>query len=732
MLSEKAKGKQRALEPPHPTDSPPVQPELPAQQARDLVIRFTEGLPDLVIGVSQQDAVRDVKRKIRDARPELKDRRLRLIHSGRLLTEGTYLYFWLTSLEEKQNRAAPEEANDTPQSSHPQPGTTWMHCSVGPKFAPGEAEDESRIQTAQLKPARGFDRLASVGFSEADIANFRRQFHSQSSSNYLDLDFDTEEEYDEHARALEEQWIDSMDNAGTASMSQSSPSNTTVLQGIVLGFFFPLIPFFFMRQQKPAVFWDDGSEYEPPGNVIFSRRMQMGMTPTSSKLSPIHTIPPEILDRIFRECLPLDGPVLCSRSAAPVVISQVCGDWRALVFRQSCLWSSLKVVISPFSPAPPDCLLHSWLARSGSQPLTLSLELDKFPPVANNLILIAKSVLRGFLAKSFLWRVVSFVLPGSYGFLRPVFNHPVPKLETLGLALRNWHRDEIDDVNRFLLHAPRLRQFSWSNRPTWGSWDRPLDDVVSPQIDWRNLTHLTYDAWLPFQTSYGILQQCANLVVCDLRRFGIGDASPDPTSSQTLFLPCLRTLKVYENTLDEGLGLLMDVLLCPSLCALSVTCGRRDAVEWPQTQLISLLSRSSCTLAALCLEHTGITEGELIQCLQMSHASLACLEVYDTQGTVCAGDRLLSLLTHGGDDEGVCCPNLTNLTLHGATRSTDGALARMLQSRWPLLEGVDIVLLGENSTNEFDLSYLKLRRRGRGVKWWEERETGFRVPTLEG
>ena len=75
---------------------------------------------------------------------------------------------------------------------------------------------------------------------------------------------------DEHARALEEQWIDSIDNAGTASLSQASPSSTTVLQGIVLGFFFPLIPFFFMRKPKPPVFWDDDSEYEASGNVIFS------------------------------------------------------------------------------------------------------------------------------------------------------------------------------------------------------------------------------------------------------------------------------------------------------------------------------------------------------------------------------------------------------------------------------------------------------------------------------
>lgn len=146
------------------------------------------------------------------------------------------------------------------------------------------------MKIAQLQPLRGFDRLSAAGFSESDIANFRRQFHSQSASNYLDTDFDTEEECafiphshvvhtidtgcfldDEHARALEEQWIDSLDNASTASLSQSSSStNASILQGIVLGFFFPLLPFFFIREPKPAVFWDSGAEHELTGSVVFS------------------------------------------------------------------------------------------------------------------------------------------------------------------------------------------------------------------------------------------------------------------------------------------------------------------------------------------------------------------------------------------------------------------------------------------------------------------------------
>ena len=66
---------------------------------------------------------------------------------------------------------------------------------------------------------------------------------------------------DEHARALEEQWIDSMDNVGSASLSQSSSQTASImLNGIVLGFFFPIIPFFFFHEVKPAVFWEEGPD----------------------------------------------------------------------------------------------------------------------------------------------------------------------------------------------------------------------------------------------------------------------------------------------------------------------------------------------------------------------------------------------------------------------------------------------------------------------------------------
>ncbi|KAI0314069.1 hypothetical protein OF83DRAFT_1138573 [Amylostereum chailletii] len=205
LLSEKAKGKQRALE---PGPSAPAAPPPPPPSLRVLVVRFTEGVQDLSLRLAAKDSVRDIKLKIRTARPELHRRRLRLIHSGRLLTDGTELYAFLAALEDRQRRAAtanadarlagdtdgdPAEATST--SPAPGPATAYLHCSVGPQYAEGEGEGEDHEQTGQIKPLRGFDRLAGAGFSESDIANFRRQFHSRASAEYLSTEeFATDEE----------------------------------------------------------------------------------------------------------------------------------------------------------------------------------------------------------------------------------------------------------------------------------------------------------------------------------------------------------------------------------------------------------------------------------------------------------------------------------------------------------------------------------------------------------
>ncbi|KAL1746202.1 hypothetical protein HDZ31DRAFT_34704 [Schizophyllum fasciatum] len=269
-LSEKAKGKRRAVD---AFDSPGQASTSSSspQRERQLVVRFTEGA-DLTITIDQLDTVADVLNKIRTQRPDLRRRRLRLIYAGRLLTSDVFVFQHLAAAEERaRKRDAEKKEFGQPEARH-----VWIHCNVGPELQPGEEEEgEARVQTSQIQVVRGFDRLASLGFSDADIANFRRQFHGRSA-DFLDTDFATEEEYRDYTRTLEEQWIDSMDGGGPGDLTPAgAAASSTPLQGFLMGFFFPLLPFFFIAVPQPAAFWDDGRPLETQDSVVFSTSMRI-------------------------------------------------------------------------------------------------------------------------------------------------------------------------------------------------------------------------------------------------------------------------------------------------------------------------------------------------------------------------------------------------------------------------------------------------------------------------
>ena len=58
-LSEKAKGKQRAVQLPVDANEELVYP-----QFRDLTVRFTDGVPDVTLAIKPGDFIRDVKRHV--------------------------------------------------------------------------------------------------------------------------------------------------------------------------------------------------------------------------------------------------------------------------------------------------------------------------------------------------------------------------------------------------------------------------------------------------------------------------------------------------------------------------------------------------------------------------------------------------------------------------------------------------------------------------------------------
>lgn len=156
-------------------------------------------------------------------RPNVSGLQLRLIYAGRLLTDGILLLPWLRSLEERVRRQAAGVGGDVgevlrevgladeePRQSEDRARANvmekvYLHCNVGGPLSPTR-EDSEPAEEQPPPRRRGFDTLLDAGLSAEEVANMRRQFYASRGEEVPDLG--SGDVNDEHARALEEQWIE--------------------------------------------------------------------------------------------------------------------------------------------------------------------------------------------------------------------------------------------------------------------------------------------------------------------------------------------------------------------------------------------------------------------------------------------------------------------------------------------------------------------------------------------
>jgi hypothetical protein len=129
----------------------------------------------------------------------------------------------------------------------------WLHCVVGAKAEPKTSDEpESPSEEVRLSvlcgPAtmvsdvtqnpppnrRGFDSLLDAGFTPQEIAAMRREFYLSRGQEVPDEFIAGAaggaggaggDAYEEHVRALEEQWIEGDLNNETAQSESFAPSN---------------------------------------------------------------------------------------------------------------------------------------------------------------------------------------------------------------------------------------------------------------------------------------------------------------------------------------------------------------------------------------------------------------------------------------------------------------------------------------------------------------------------
>ncbi|KAJ6487126.1 hypothetical protein C8R47DRAFT_1127792 [Mycena vitilis] len=92
---------------------------------------------------------------------------------------------------------------------------------------------------------------------------------------------------------------------------------------------------------------------------------------------PILSLPPELTARIFVQCLPAHGRVQPSPTAPPLLLAQICRDWREIALGTSEIWSSVDVAFTrqDTTEAKEGAVftIETWLSRAKGQPLSLTV-----------------------------------------------------------------------------------------------------------------------------------------------------------------------------------------------------------------------------------------------------------------------------------------------------------------------------------------------------------------------
>ncbi|OXG76761.1 hypothetical protein C345_06621 [Cryptococcus neoformans A2-102-5] len=271
------KGKGRAIDPDtYPSSSDSKNRNLPGNphpqfvgdrnRKRQITIIFSNTpRPNLALTITPTTSISQLKSLIRSSLPdELEGRNLRLIHSGRMLSDGVRIVPWVEAMEERVRRQAEGAVEgivrevkghrggleDGEEGGEGGQEMIWIHCIVGGK------EEGIKAEVPEAAPAmprrRGFDVLLDSGFSPDDVAHMRRQFYEGRGEEVPD-EIDTGDLNDEHARALEEQWIEGDLSADTATTSAEGVY-MSILHGLLVGFLFPLMGWFFIRESLPNFF----------------------------------------------------------------------------------------------------------------------------------------------------------------------------------------------------------------------------------------------------------------------------------------------------------------------------------------------------------------------------------------------------------------------------------------------------------------------------------------------
>ncbi|KAJ6594527.1 hypothetical protein B0H19DRAFT_1225651 [Mycena capillaripes] len=427
--------------------------------------------------------------------------------------------------------------------------------------------------------------------------------------------------------------------------------------------------------------------------------------------SPLRRLPLDIIQEIFLACLPTHRNCAMSALEAPVILGRICSSWRTISLSMPRLWSRLHIVepARPYGSWNPGLyeakvaqrleVAHAWLGRSGTCPLSISLEgphdhdmtppLTPTPPSITDLF---SNVLVPFASR---WQHIRLALPplSVEATLSRLTENDVPLLNSLKIIQRPNHPNSNPDGTRWslsqsgVLHGPSLSRFSVTGNDT---------NASTFPLRWNQLTTLSLmgPTWAMTQPQtcqvvLDILSRCPQLRICK-----VFVQSPVEALLTDSVVECPLLHILLLNCSLNTSGSLLSRLSLPDLRDFILR-GHIDHSGSPSTMdsLVSFFAASP-HLESISIESHAFLKPTLKEFLRGLPPTIRRLQIIEPLNM---WNPFLGPLDDDAFaalelslDRPIHCPALQELVIVNCRQVSDEALLRFITSRVPTLRLVNI------------------------------------------
>lgn len=307
-----------------------------------------------------------------------------------------------------------------------------------------------------------------------------------------------------------------------------------------------------------------------------------------ARLSPLRTVPDQVLQEIFQHCLPDTPYIVPNTRYAPLVLTHVCRRWRAVAHGTSELWSSIALQDRGVWNYELEVeMMKRWLDRSYTRPIRMSITCPPCTDFGLHGNASCSDVFHLAIAHSS--HIRDLCLNVNKTYLHHFINHAsLPALRSIVISLHSVQRidEPLEPTTPAFISAPHLRHVTFKGN---GTLNNPIPRTLFPQI-----THLSFDCNLTLDLAL-LFQDFPNLqhltLSLSLSRDALRVRLP-PQSDHRILAPSLLHFEVCldRDMVDFGdpttLETLLDQLELPALQALAIAAplrtqtGHTEETSW--------------------------------------------------------------------------------------------------------------------------------------------------------